>query len=126
MIINPHIWASFIRSKALICASVISFCDCKYSSLFIFKTNVKIFFIFLANNKIIYLHLFQHLIDTIMKKVLPLTISWPATLVEFIKGPVKDKTRIKPAQLTELAMEQWLKDNGYWEQYQATLAQDIL
>lgn len=60
------------------------------------------------------------------KKVLPLTISWPATLVQFIKGPVKDKTRIKPAQLTELAMEEYLKTHGYWDEYQQSLAQDIL
>ncbi len=52
----------------------------------------------------------------------PLTITWPDTLVAFIKGPVFDKTRIKPAQLSELAMEDWLKKHGYWDEYQNTLA----
>lgn len=51
----------------------------------------------------------------------PLTITWAEPLLDFIKGPVFEKTRIKPAQLSELAMEEWLKANGYWEQYQETL-----
>jgi hypothetical protein len=55
-----------------------------------------------------------------------LTITWSEGMVNFVRGPVFDKTRTKIAQLSELAMEAWLKENGYWEQYEQSLAQDIL
>lgn len=54
------------------------------------------------------------------------SITWSESLLNFIQGPVFDKTRIKLSQISELAMEAWLKENGYWEQYQQSLAKDIL
>lgn len=54
------------------------------------------------------------------------TITWSEGMVKFVRGPVFEKTRVKIAQLSELAMEAWLKENGYWEQYEQSLAQDIL
>lgn len=60
------------------------------------------------------------------RKRLPLTITWPEEMINFIKGPLFEKIRIKPAQLSELAMEEYLKKNGYWDEYQATLSADIL
>lgn len=60
------------------------------------------------------------------RKRLPLTITWPEEMINFIKGPLFDRTRIKPAQLSELAMEDYLKANGYWEEYEKSLTEDIL
>lgn len=60
------------------------------------------------------------------QKRLPLTITWPEEMINFVKGPLFKKLRIKPAQLSELAMEDYLKANGYWEEYQASLTEDIL
>lgn len=54
------------------------------------------------------------------------SITWSESLLNFIQGPVFDKTRIKLSQISELAMEEWLKENGYWDQYQQSLAKDIL
>lgn len=54
------------------------------------------------------------------------TITWPASLLNFVKGPLFEKTRIKTAQLSQLAMENYLKENGYWEAYQTYLSQDIM
>jgi len=55
-----------------------------------------------------------------------ITITWSEGMVNFVRGPVFDKTRVKIAQLSELAMETWLKENGYWDEYQQTLEPDIL
>lgn len=60
------------------------------------------------------------------RKRLPLTITWPEEMIKLIKGRVFAETRIKPAQLSELAMEDWLKAHGYWEAYQEALSEDIL
>lgn len=54
------------------------------------------------------------------------TITWPEELLKFCEKPMFEKTRIKFTQLTQLAIEAWLKENGYWEEYQASLAGDIL
>lgn len=60
------------------------------------------------------------------RKRLPLTITWPEEMINFVKGPLFKKLRIKPAQLSELAMEDYLKANGYWDDYLETLSADIL
>jgi hypothetical protein len=54
------------------------------------------------------------------------TITWSEGMVNFVRGPVFDKTRVKIAQLSELAMELYLKENGWWDDYQRSLAEDIL
>jgi len=54
------------------------------------------------------------------------TVTWPLPMIQFVQGKVYDEKKIKISQLTEIAMEQWLKENGYWNEYQATLAGDIL
>lgn len=60
------------------------------------------------------------------RKRLPLTITWPEEMINFIKGRIFAETRIKPAQLSELAMEEYLKNHGYWEAYQEAFSEDIL
>lgn len=55
-----------------------------------------------------------------------ITITWSEGMVKFVRGTVFKKTRVKIAQLSELAMELWLKENGYWDEYEASLAEDIL
>lgn len=61
-----------------------------------------------------------------VKSRFPLTVTWPLPLIQFAHGKVYDDKKIKISQLTEIAMETWLKDNGYWEDYQESLAGDIL
>lgn len=54
------------------------------------------------------------------------TITWPEELLKFVDGPLFEKTRIKFTQVTQLAMEDWLKKNGHWDAYQASLVESIL
>jgi hypothetical protein len=54
------------------------------------------------------------------------TFTWPKELADFVRGPVFKKTRVRIGQLSELAMVMWLKENGYWAEYQESLAGDIL
>lgn len=56
----------------------------------------------------------------------PVTVVWPEGLVNFVKKGLFEKTSIKFSQLSQLAMEAWLKENGHWNDYQASLAQDIM
>lgn len=53
------------------------------------------------------------------QKKLPVTMTWDASLLEFVRKPLFKKIHIKITQLSELAMEEWLKANGHWDEYQA-------
>lgn len=55
-----------------------------------------------------------------------ISVTLPGGMVEFIQGEFFEKTLIKPSQIFEKALENWMKENGYWEQYQSFLAEAIL
>lgn len=59
-------------------------------------------------------------------KKVSFTTSWPESLKLFIQGPLKTKALINPALLTQIATEQWLKDNGHWEDYQNFIVERII
>lgn len=61
-----------------------------------------------------------------VKSRFSVTVTWPLGLIQFARGKVYEDKKIKISQLTEIAMETWLKDNGYWGEYQESLAGDIL
>lgn len=61
-----------------------------------------------------------------VKSRFSVTVTWPLGLIQFAQGKVYEDKKIKISQLTEIAMEQYLKDNGYWSEYQESLAGDIL
>lgn len=67
--------------------------------------------------------MFHQKIVTMLKQK---TITWDEELIKFVDGPVFDKTRIKFAQITQLAMEQYLKANGLWDEYLKYQAENIL
>ncbi len=54
------------------------------------------------------------------------TVTLPLPMIQFATGRVYGDKKLKISQLTELALEGWLKENGYWQEYQASLAGDIL
>lgn len=54
------------------------------------------------------------------------SITWSESLLNFVQGPVFDKTRIKLSQISELAMEAHLKEIGMWDEYLQFQAEDIL
>lgn len=61
-----------------------------------------------------------------VKSRFSVTVTWPLPLIQFAQGKVYEDKKIKISQLTEVAMEDWLKENGYWPEYEASLAGDIL
>lgn len=55
-----------------------------------------------------------------------MTVTLPLAMIQFAQGKVYDDKKIKISQLTEISLENWLKENGYWEEYLLSMADDIL
>jgi hypothetical protein len=56
------------------------------------------------------------------RRRLPLTVTLDGNLKKYIDpktGPFHKKSLIKPTQMVESAIENFLKENGYWDHYQA-------
>ena len=54
------------------------------------------------------------------------TLSWPIGMKGFMDQVVFGETRVKLTQISETAMEDWLKKNNWWDQYQEYLMKDML
>lgn len=54
------------------------------------------------------------------------TITWDEELIKFVEGPLFEKTRVKFAQVSQLAMENHIKALGIWDEYLKFQAENIL
>jgi hypothetical protein len=46
------------------------------------------------------------------------SVSWPTSLIEFVQGPLFEKTKLKQSYSSEKAMEDFIKEQGMWEEYE--------
>jgi len=52
------------------------------------------------------------------KKYKGSSVYWPEKLIQFVQGPMKDRTKLKLSPMAEVAMEAYIKEQGLWNEFQ--------